>query len=224
MFNFLYKVRFSLAKLFKPKGKRSFISSIVPKGKVLDVGCGNNSPYLTKLQRPDIYYVGLDIRDHNQSLGTNYADEYIVTNPENFHEKIASFANTFDAIISSHNLEHCNSYIDVTLAMIKALKKNGTIFIAFPCEESVNFPHRHGCLNFYDDVTHKNVIQYSSFIDLLKKNGIGILFAKKRYRPFLLRLLGFICEPVSRLLNKQIPAVTWAFYGFETIIIGKKLI
>ncbi|OGS35633.1 MAG: hypothetical protein A2293_01400 [Elusimicrobia bacterium RIFOXYB2_FULL_49_7] len=219
----MLKFKSFISKLLKPKNKYAFIDSIVPKGKVLDVGCGNNSPYKMKTLRPDVYYVGIDIGIYNQKSNTNYADEFIITDTESFHEKIASFANSFDSIISSHNLEHCNSYLEVTLAMIKALKTNGTLFISFPCEESVNFPHRYGCLNFYDDGTHKNLISFSSFISLLSENGMDVLFARKRYRPFLLFLFGLLCEPFSRLLDKPAPmGATWALYGFETIIIAKK--
>jgi len=213
-----------ISKLIKQKGKYSFIDSIVANGKVLDVGCGNNSPYIIKTLRPDIYYVGIDIGVYNQTTEYNvYANKYILANSNNFHLKIEELSNEFDAIICSHNLEHCNDYIATTLAMIKSLKKQGDIYLSFPCEESVGFPSRHGTLNFYDDSTHKNLIQYSAFIAMLIENEMDIVFAVKRYRPALPFLIGLICEPFCRLLNKQAPTGgTWALYGFETIVIAKK--
>lgn len=213
-----------ISKLIKPKGKYSFIDSIDANGKVLDIGCGNNSPYVINTLRPDIHYVGIDIGIYNQSTEySTYADRIILTDPNNFHSKIEEFSNEFDAIICSHNLEHCNDYMATTSAMIKSLKKHGRIYLSFPCEESVGFPSRHGCLNFYDDSTHINLIKYSPFLATLKENKMDIIFATKRYRPALPFIIGLICEPFSRLLNKKAPAgSTWALYGFETIIIAKK--
>lgn len=218
------KIKDFIVKLLKSRGKNSFIDSIVENGKVLDVGCGNNSPCVVKTLRPDVYYVGLDVGVYNQTTDYNmYANKFIITEPDDFHSKIEEYSNEFDAIICSHNLEHCNDYMAVTLAMIKALKKGGRIYISFPCEESVRFPSRYGTLNFHDDNTHKNLIKYSSFISTLKQNGMDILFATKRYRPVILFLIGLLCEPLCRLLNKPAPATgTWALYGFETIIIAEK--
>jgi 2-polyprenyl-3-methyl-5-hydroxy-6-metoxy-1,4-benzoquinol methylase len=218
------KIKRHISKLIKSKGKYSFIDSIREHGNLLDVGCGNNSPYIVKTLRPDIHYIGLDIGIYNQTPNyAKYADEFILTEPDTFHSKIEEYSNEFDAIVCSHNLEHCNDYMAVTLAMIQSLRKGGTIYISFPCEESINLPSRRGCLNFYDDDTHKNLIPYSSFISVLKQNGMNILFATRRYRPAIPFLIGLICEPFCRLLNKQaIAGGTWAFYGFETIIIAKK--
>lgn len=213
-----------ISKLLRKRGKNSFIVSIVKNGKVMDVGCGNNSPYLVKTLRPDVYYLGLDIDTYKQNSDyEKYADEYIIIEPEYFHKKIEEYSNEFDSIISAHNLEHCNDYISVTLAMIKALKKGGTIYISFPCEESANFPSRKGTLNFFDDETHKNLIKYSIFISLLKENDMDIIFSAKRYRPYIPFIIGLFCEPICRLLDKQAPASgTWSLFGFETIIIARK--
>lgn len=222
--NIMLHLRGIINKLIKPKGKYSFIDSIVVNGKVLDVGCGNNSPYIVKTLRPDVYYVGLDVGVYNQTTEYNmYANSLVITDASSFHSKIAEYCNEFDAIICAHNLEHCNDYMSTTMAMINSLKNLGVIYLSFPCEESVGFPSRPGCLNFYDDGSHKNLIQYSAFIDALKQNGMDIVFAAKRYRPAMPFLIGLICEPFCRLLNKQAPVGgTWALYGFETIVIAQK--
>jgi hypothetical protein len=49
------------------KYKPDFILQLPRGAKVLDVGCGNNSAQSTKKLRPDIYYVGLDVGDYNQT-------------------------------------------------------------------------------------------------------------------------------------------------------------
>jgi hypothetical protein len=108
--------------------------------------------------------------------------------------------------------------------MCKALKENGTLYLAFPCENSVNFPHRRGTLNFFDDKTHNKIIPYQFTIDTLKQEGLEIVFTRKRYRPLLLSFLGLLFEPLSFLLKKTINGGTWALYGFETVIIGRKCV
>jgi len=207
-------------------GKVAFVFNKIPnRGKVLDVGCGNNSPQSMKTYRPDIYYVGLDIGIYNQSANPKeYADEFILTDPENFASEIRKYENTFDTIFCTHNLEHCNDYEDVLAAMIQALGKTGLLHLVFPCEDSVNFPSRKGTLNFYDDDTHKNVIPYKQVIDTLEQKGLKIVFAKRRYRPLIPFLVGLICEPYRRFTGtlESSMRATWALYGFETLIIAKK--
>lgn len=108
--------------------------------------------------------------------------------------------------------------------MINSLKKGRKIFISFPTEKSITFPSRHGTLNFYDDITHKNIISFQKFIILLEQLGMKIIFAKKRYRPLVPFISGLISEPYCRLFKSQAPlGGTWAYYGFETIIIAEKI-
>src|SRR5262249_8019881 len=54
--------------MVKPKGYAQIVRQIPTGGLVLDVGCGNNSPAKLKHARPDIYYIGLDVSDHNQAV------------------------------------------------------------------------------------------------------------------------------------------------------------
>jgi 2-polyprenyl-3-methyl-5-hydroxy-6-metoxy-1,4-benzoquinol methylase len=115
-----------IARMMQPHGKFSFIKNyIAPNGKVLDVGCGSSSPCKAKILRPDIHYVGLDIVDHSQSLAGKYADELVVIAPEKFNEPIEQWPNTFDAVISSHNLEHCNDYKKTLLSMFQSVTRGG---------------------------------------------------------------------------------------------------
>lgn len=218
------KLKGIVAKYIKRRNKLGFIYSVPQNAKVLDVGCGSDSPLIFKTLRPDIYYVGIDIEIHKQTVDVDtYADEFMLVEPDDFHKKINGFKNEFDAIVCSHNLEHCNDYIAVTHAMLGALKDGGSIHIIFPCEESVRFPSREGTLNFYDDDTHNNVIEFAPFISLLQKNNIDIVFSTQRYRPVVPFVIGLVCEPVCSVINRLAPAGgTWALYGFETVITGKK--
>lgn len=211
--------------LVKPYGKPAFVQCMISRnGKILDVGCGNSSPKKIKTLRTDLYYVGLDVGLYNQSTDVEkWADKLIITTPEEFHLSIGDYQNSFDSIVCAHNLEHCNYPMKVLDAMSNALKTEGLLYLSFPSEDSVNFPSRKGCLNFYDDLTHKNVLSYADIIKALRENGMTILIAKRRYRPLLLFLIGLFFEPIAQLTKRISPfGGTWALYGFETVIIAKK--
>ena len=49
-----------VSKLLRPYGKISFLSNLQHDAKILDVGCGNDSPYKIKSILPFSFYTGLD--------------------------------------------------------------------------------------------------------------------------------------------------------------------
>jgi len=203
--------------------KQAFVLRLPRNCRILDVGCGNNSPKLIKQWRMDINYTGIDVSDYNntkQSL--SYADKYVLSSPHSFPEDIANLNGNFDAVISCHNIEHCNKPDETLDIICKSLKTGGKLYMAFPCEESINFPHREGTLNFYDDETHIEVPKFQKIIDQLKENGMEIRFAKKHYRPLYYYMLGGFLEPMSKK-RKKVMRGTWAFWGFETVIWAEKI-
>lgn len=203
-------------------GKTSFLYHLKKGARILDVGCGNNSPRNTKFFRSDIYYTGIDVGDYNQDQGSlDYADKYIVSTAQNFSKMISEIEEEFDAVISSHNLEHCNKPMETLTAMCKKLRGGGDLYLSFPGERSINFPHREGTLNFYDDPTHVYLPNYNDVLKLLKNNGLEIRVAKKQYRPIYYFLLGCMTEYLSRR-RKKVMHGTWAFWGFETVIWARK--
>jgi len=207
--------------LLRPNGRAYFLSKLASNASILDVGCGNNSPFKTKNMLPKSTYYGIDVGDYNQ-VRPNLADEYILTDSANFISEISKFKNQFDAVISCHNLEHCEDRNGVLLAMFQSLKVGGQIFISFPSERSIGFPSRAGTLNYYDDLTHKEYPpDFDGMINLLRENNFEIIFSKKSYRPRFLAILGFFFEPISRLRRKKLIG-TWEYWGFESIITAKK--
>ena len=206
-----------------PHSKQAFVLKLPPNARLLDVGCGNGSPMGTKRWRDDIYYCGIDVGDYNQTNETlKWADEYIISTPEDFAKNIMELKGTFDGIISNHNIEHCNKPKETIEVICSKLKPGGRLHLAFPSEESVNFPSREGTLNFYDDPTHIWLPNYKKMIQLLKKNGMKIIFARKQYKPLYIWLWGGITERKSRKLGKVLRG-TWAWWGFETVIWAEKL-
>ena len=213
-----------VASWLRRRGKQAFLKSLPAGARVLDVGCGNNSPRDAKVLRPDIVYTGLDVGDYNQQDSLRYADAYIVVPPAEFAAGIAAHAGTMDAVVSSHNLEHCDDPQAVLHAMAQALRPGGRLFLAFPCEASVGFPRRLGCLNFFDDASHQAVPRWDTVVQTLLANGVTLVYAARRYRPMLLAAAGLLLEPLARWRGRNMPAgTTWALYGFESIIWARRV-
>ena len=168
-----------------------------------------------------IHYTGLDVGDYNQRLDSiKCADEYIVTTPAEFASMIEASVGTFDAVVSSHNLEHCDEPDRVLRAMCSALKPGGCMYLSFPSEASVNFPHRRkDTLNFFDDKTHTQPPNLAKVLAVLEDNGMKTLFVRARYRPLIPRVIGLALEPISFLAQRAMPlGTTWALYGFESVV------
>jgi len=209
-------------KVLRIRKKEAFLRSLEPRCSILDVGCGNNSPHQTKSILPMCRYTGLDIGDYNQTR-ENLADDYILVSPEDFARKIAEQANRFDVVISSHNLEHCNDRHETLQAMMAALKPSGRIYLAFPSEASVTFSgSRAGCLNYYDDPTHKDAPpKFNDVIQLLQRQGFRIDFSTRGYKHPFLWLRGFLNEHRSKK-SAKIEKGTWEYYGFEALVWARK--
>jgi 2-polyprenyl-3-methyl-5-hydroxy-6-metoxy-1,4-benzoquinol methylase len=211
--------------ILQPFGKTSFISKMSRGAKVLDVGCGNDSASRLKKMRSDIYYIGLDI-DHqntgNKQKNDN-ADEMHITKPENFHKPIEDLFGEIDYIISSHNLEHCQDREKILKAMAKALKVGGLMYLSFPSIKSQTFPNRVGPLNYYDEKEHTETPPDPEKIcNILKLMNCEIIFQSLSYRPPILAAIGFLVEPISRMMNRTLIG-TWQFYGFESIFWIRKI-
>ena len=147
------KLRTLLKALLKSRGKTSFLTKLTPDSVILDVGCGNDFPLIVKNILPLCHYTGIDVGEYNQTR-PDLADKYIITNPNTFASEISKFKSCFHAVVSSHNIEHCNDRESTIRAMLNAVKPGGRIYISFPCEGSVDFPNRRGTLNYFDDITH----------------------------------------------------------------------
>ncbi|MBK6005768.1 methyltransferase domain-containing protein [Ramlibacter ginsenosidimutans] len=216
------RLRHVLVVTLRPRGKLAFLRSLPPGAHVLDVGCGNNSPRDAKILRPDLVYHGLDVSDYNQGDSLRYADTYKVVASADFAGAIRHFEGQVDAVVSSHNLEHCEDPDGVLKAMAAALRPGGCLYLAFPCEASVRFPRRRGTLNFFDDNTHREVPSWSAVVSELIASGLQTDIACPRYRPFVLATMGLLLEPASWLAGRNLPGATWALYGFESIIWGSQ--
>jgi SAM-dependent methyltransferase len=222
---FATRLRHALVTWLRPRGKLAFLKSLPPGARVLDVGCGNNSPRDAKVLRPDLVYHGIDVGDYNQRDSVQYADAYTVVAPESFAEAVAANQGMMDAVVSSHNLEHCDDPAGVLRGMAAALRPDGLLYLAFPCEESLHFPRRRGTLNFRDDRTHNEVPTWQWVLDSLAAAGLAVEFRRKRYRPPMLAAIGLLFEPVGWATGRTDPVgATWALYGFESVIWARRTV
>jgi len=205
-----------------PNGKVHFLSRLSRDSSVLDVGCGNNSPYQVKALLPNSVYTGIDIADYNHTK-PNKADHYILTSPEKFASEIGNFNESFDAVISSHNIEHCNDRYATFAAMLRATRVGGKMYVSFPSARSVSFPRRAGTLNYFDDSTHKgDPPDFDRLLAMAREHGFEAIFTSRSNRPILARLIGLMVEPISRL-RKKVLRGTWEYYGFESVMILERV-
>lgn len=215
------KIKFWYHRAFRSKGLYAFLSMLPSKSSVLDVGCGNDSSYNIKTCFSKFNYTGIDIGDYNQTK-PRLADEYIITTSDDFAKKISEIQNRFDAVISSHNLEHCDHRDKTLQSMMDVVKPGGFLYLSFPCQESIHFPRRKRTLNYFDDPTHQSLPpNFDDIAQCLVSNNFEMIEKIRRYRPILLFIVGFFQEPIARLRNDNLQG-TWSLYGFESIIWARK--
>ena len=214
--------KLAFKKFLLPHDKHIFLLQLARDCKILDVGCGSNSSYHIKRILPSCNYTGIDVADYNNTMPRLH-DKYIIVNPEDFAEEIYKFTEYFDAVLSTHNIEHCNDRQKTIDAMLKAIRPGGQLYMLFPSEVSVDLPSRGGCLNYFDDPTHKgSPPDFKDLINNIRFHNFDIVFAAKRYRPLKMVVSGFLNERKSRKENKVMNG-TWAYYGFESLIWAKRV-
>ena len=210
------------ASYLRPLGKEAFLRQLPSSPTILDVGCGNESPLRTKVLRPDSRYIGVDVTDYNQT-SQEHMDEYALCKPSEFNATLARYRGTADAVISSHNIEHCDYPEETLELMVDALRPGGHLFIAWPCEASVDFPSRQGTLNFHDDPTHQHDVPPYRMVRDSLAGSLDVVRESRRSRPPVPFAIGAFLEPVSAVSKRVMPLrSTWALYGFESIIWARK--
>ncbi|GAB6165228.1 hypothetical protein JCM19992_12280 [Thermostilla marina] len=201
-----------------------------PGAEVLDIGCGNHSPTLTKRHFPACRYSGADCLrwnlDEEDDRATDAFYRIDLDEPEQMEHLPAE---AFDVVFCSHVLEHTEQPYEIIARLPRLLKPGGKLFIEVPSRRSLHLPRARngwcgirGCLNFFDDPTHKTMIDLRLAAASLSAAGLQI---ERRGRRFLWRRVLLLPAYVLAgiVLRGYVPAsVVWDITGFAEILVARR--
>lgn len=191
--------------------------------KILDVGCGSNSPSITKRWFPSCEYHGIDKEKNYQN---NEKDILMIDRFYEIDVRMLDFTmipdNYFDVVIMSHIIEHLPNGDEVIRSLLAKLTAGGLIYIEFPSRKSLSLPSMRGTLNFYDDKTHCRVFTRDEIEELLKAKSFKIMYSHVR-RDWT-RIVFMPLLMVNSLIKYGYIAgsVFWDITGFAEIVIARK--
>jgi len=197
---------------------------------ILDVGCGNHSPRNTRRYLPACRYEGV----YNERWNLNEEDdrnmeqsfEIDLENPDSVDHIPEAH---YDAVICSHILEHLSSPYDVLQRLLGKVVQGGVLYVEVPSERSAGLPRAkdgwlmfRGCLNFYDDETHKMMVDIGRVAEIMTADGFRVIGPKRCLLWRKVILLPFYI--LGTLITKGfVPAsVLWDVMGFAVCVSGVK--
>ena len=200
-----------------------FYSGINPV--ILDIGCGNASPSVTKRWFRQSTYHGVDIQNYNLS-----DDEFLLMDKfwlvsSNFDGYDAIPNKFYDIVILNHVIEH-TKYPEKLLEIVtNKIKSGGLLYLAFPSDQSLSLPSAIGTLNFSDDETHVWFPNFNFLVNYLLNNKYKVIRAGRSHN-FIRFLIGCIVL-LPLYLIKIITGKLYSnglhyFFNFETFILAKK--
>lgn len=193
--------------------------------RILDIGCGNNSPSTTKRWFPDCHYAGADIHQYNNNSDDIAALDafYLLGSDGSGYAAIPD--SSYDFVILHHVVEHMPAPAEILATLCSKLKPGGYIWIAFPSLRSLSLPSAHGTLQFCDDSTHVYVPDIREISNILLANGVAVLHAG-RSRDFVRTLIGAAVLPwafLKRLITGRLSSKgLWYILGFEDHVFGQR--
>jgi len=190
--------------------------------RVLDVGCGNSSPTVTKKWLGQVEYHGLDIQEYSITEQDREAiDNFIIVSPDDA-EYLSVEEEFYDVLIMNHVIEHMEMPYSRLKKLLSKLKHGGVVWVAFPSIKSAGLPSADGTLNFFDDETHIYLPSVNEVVNSLLSSGVNVHYAGPSYD--LLRwLLGVALLPwglIKWKLTGRMCKGLWFIFGFETIVYG----
>jgi 2-polyprenyl-3-methyl-5-hydroxy-6-metoxy-1,4-benzoquinol methylase len=208
--------------------KFRFVRGRLPEApRILDVGCGNGSPTLTKRWFPGCRYTGADIQRYNLSDADLAAmDEFFSIGADGSGYDAIPAA-SYDFVVLNHVVEHMAEPVPIVAALCAKLKPGGYIWIAFPSLRSLALPHSvDETLQFCDDPTHVHVPDVRAIANVLLANGMKVLHAGRSREGFFTRLAD-VFKLGKRLLVKLCTGRfsgrgLWYVLGFEDHVFGQR--
>jgi len=193
--------------------------------RILDIGCGNNSPSTTKRWFPDCHYAGADINQYNNNDEDLAALDafYLLGADGSGYSAIPD--DSFDFVILHHVVEHMAAPAQILAAVSSKLKPGGYVWIAFPSLRSLSLPSAHGTLQFCDDPTHVYLPDIREISNILLANGVKVLHAG-RSRDFFRTFIGAAVLPwalLKKLITGRLSSKgLWYILGFEDHVFGQR--
>jgi 2-polyprenyl-3-methyl-5-hydroxy-6-metoxy-1,4-benzoquinol methylase len=195
--------------------------------RILDIGCGNNSPSVTKRWFPGCHYTGADIQRYNLSGEDDAAMDafFLLGTDGSGYEAISD--GSYDFVILNHVLEHMAEPGPILAALCSKLNPGGYIWIAFPSLRSLGLPSSEDeTLQFCDDPTHVYVPDVREVANVLLANGVKVLHAG-RSREGVFTTLGDGLKLLKRLLKRMTTGKfsgrgLWYLFGFEDHVLGQR--
>jgi 2-polyprenyl-3-methyl-5-hydroxy-6-metoxy-1,4-benzoquinol methylase len=195
--------------------------------RILDIGCGNGSPSLTKRWFPDCHYAGADIQRYNLGKADDDAiDEFFQLGVDGSgYDAIP--AGSYDFLILNHVVEHMTDPDPILAKLCTKLRPGGYIWIAFPSLRSLSLPHSvDETLQFCDDPTHVYLPDVREIANILLANGIRVLHAGRSREGFLTTLADMF-KLAKRLVKKLFTGKfsgrgMWYLLGFEDHVFGQR--
>jgi 2-polyprenyl-3-methyl-5-hydroxy-6-metoxy-1,4-benzoquinol methylase len=198
--------------------------------RILDIGCGNHSPRITKTYLPACEYHGVDDRRWNLDAEDDRClDRFFGVSLERPDDLAAVPAAAYDAVILSHVLEHVSDPAAVLRRAASKVRAGGVIYVEVPAERSLRLPKARdgwlgirGCLNFGDDPTHKTFVQLDEVVRVLRECGFDIV---RRGRRRLWRRVALLPLYLVAVLAAKgfIPAsLVWDVAGFADAVTARQ--
>lgn len=195
--------------------------------RILDVGCGNNSPSRARFYFPNCIYHGVDIQEYN----INEADKAIMSrfflvNPNGSgYEQIPD--GSYDLVICNHIIEHIVDPYPVIRELCKKVGPDGYFWIAFPSVRSLSLPSAEGTLQFCDDPTHVFLPSLRDIVNILLSERLMVKRAGRTTDTFRWAkgALEAAVQNLRALFGKRRRSTgknIWHYYGFEDSIVAQR--
>ena len=195
--------------------------------RILDIGCGNGSPTLTKRWFPGCRYAGADIQRYNQSDADVAAmDEFFSA----WRGWIRLRCHSGVELRFRDSQSRCRTHAEpapIVAELCGKLKPGGFFWIAFPSERSLRLPHSEDeTLNFYDDPTHIYLPNVDEIAGILKANGVNVLDAGRSREGFWTSIADGV-KLSKRVVRKGFTGRfsgrgLWYVLGFEDHVLGQR--
>jgi SAM-dependent methyltransferase len=198
-----------------------------PSPRILDIGCGNGSPTVTKRWFPGCHYTGADIQRYKLSDADVAAmDEFFQLDARGSGYDAIPEA-SYDFVILNHVVEHMTDPAPIVAALCRKLKPGGYIWIAFPSERSLKLPHSvDETLNFFDDPTHVYLPSVGEIAGILTVNEVNVLDAGRSREGFWTTIADVfkLCKRwVKKLFTGEFSGRgMWYLLGFEDHVFGQR--